>query len=110
MNSIITKVTDRIKERSAFSREKYLSDMAKSHQEGVSRQGMSCGNLAHASAGCGTHEKNELHGDTTSNIGIITAYNDMLSAHKPFEHFPQQIRDFAIKHKAVAQVAKINVG
>ena len=79
--------------------------MAKSHQEGVSRQGMSCGNLAHASAGCGTHEKNELHGDTTSNIGIITAYNDMLSAHKPFEHFPQQIRDFAIKHKAVAQVA-----
>ena len=105
MNSIITKVTDRIKERSAFSREKYLSDMAKSHQEGVSRQGMSCGNLAHASAGCGTHEKNELHGDTTSNIGIITAYNDMLSAHKPFEHFPQQIRDFAIKYKAVAQVA-----
>ena len=105
MNSIITKVTDRIKERSSFSREKYLSDMTMSHQEGVSRQGMSCGNLAHASAGCGTHEKNELHGDTTPNIGIITAYNDMLSAHKPFEHFPQQIRDFAIKHKAVAQVA-----
>ena len=105
MNSSITKVTERIKERSKSSREKYLSDMTKSHQEGVSRQGMSCGNLAHASAGCGTHEKNELHGDTTPNIGIITAYNDMLSAHKPFEHFPQQIRDFAIKHKAVAQVA-----
>ena len=105
MNSSITKVTERIKERSKSSREKYLSDMAKSHQEGVSRQGMSCGNLAHASAGCGTHEKNELHGDTTPNIGIITAYNDMLSAHKPFEYFPQQIRDFAIKHKAVAQVA-----
>ena len=105
MNSSITKVTERIKERSKSSREKYLSDMAKSHQEGVSRQGMSCGNLAHASAGCVTHEKNELHGDTTPNIGIITAYNDMLSAHKPFEHFPQQIRDFAIKHKAVAQVA-----
>ena len=105
MNSSITKVTERIKERSKSSREKYLSDMARSHQEGVSRQGMSCGNLAHASAGCGTHEKNELHGDTTPNIGIITAYNDMLSAHKPFEHFPQQIRDFAIKHKAVAQVA-----
>ena len=105
MNNSITKVTERIKERSKSSREKYLSDMAKSHQEGVSRQGMSCGNLAHASAGCGTHEKNELHGDITPNIGIITAYNDMLSAHKPFEHFPQQIRDFAIKHKAVAQVA-----
>ncbi len=105
MNISITKVTERIKERSKSSREKYLSDMANSHQEGVSRQGMSCGNLAHASAGCGTHEKNELHGDTTPNIGIITAYNDMLSAHKPFEHFPQQIRDFAIKHKAVAQVA-----
>jgi phosphogluconate dehydratase len=105
MNNIIIKVTERIKERSKSSREKYLSDMTKSHQEGVSRQGMSCGNLAHASAGCGTHEKNELHGDTTPNIGVITAYNDMLSAHKPFEHFPQQIRDFAIKHKAVAQVA-----
>ena len=50
MNSSITKVTERIKERSKSSREKYLSDMAKSHQEGVSRQGMSCGNLAHASA------------------------------------------------------------
>jgi phosphogluconate dehydratase len=79
--------------------------MAKSHQEGVSRQGMSCGNLAHAFAGCGSHEKNELRGDITPNIGIITAYNDMLSAHKPFEHFPQLIRDFAIKHEAVAQVA-----
>ena len=105
MNSIITKVTARIIERSRLSREKYLSDMAKSHQEGVSRQGMSCGNLAHAFAGCGSHEKNELRGDITPNIGIITAYNDMLSAHKPFEHFPQQIRDFAIKHNAVAQVA-----
>jgi phosphogluconate dehydratase len=105
MNNSITKVTARIIERSRLSREKYLSDMAKSHQEGVSRQGMSCGNLAHAFAGCGSHEKNELRGDITPNIGIITAYNDMLSAHKPFEHFPQQIRDFAIKHKAVAQVA-----
>ena len=79
--------------------------MAKSHQDGVSRQGMSCGNLAHAFAGCGSHEKNELRGETTPNIGIITAYNDMLSAHKPFEHYPQQIRDCAIKHNAVAQVA-----
>lgn len=105
MNNIITKVTARIIERSRLSREKYLSDMVKSHQEGVSRQGMSCGNLAHAFAGCGSHEKNELRGDITPNIGIITAYNDMLSAHKPFEHFPQQIRDFAIKHNAVAQVA-----
>jgi phosphogluconate dehydratase len=105
MNNSITKVTARIIERSRLSREKYLSDMAKSHQEGVSRQGMSCGNLAHAFAGCGSHEKNELQGDITPNIGIITAYNDMLSAHKPFEHFPQQIRDFAIKHEAVAQVA-----
>jgi phosphogluconate dehydratase len=105
MNNSITKVTARIIERSRLSREKYLSDMAKSHQEGVSRQGMSCGNLAHAFAGCGSHEKNELRGDITPNIGIITAYNDMLSAHKPFEHFPQQIRDFAIKHNAVAQVA-----
>ncbi len=105
MNNSITKVTARIIERSRLSREKYLSDMAKSHQDGVSRQGMSCGNLAHAFAGCGSHEKNELRGDITPNIGIITAYNDMLSAHKPFEHFPQQIRDFAIKHKAVAQVA-----
>jgi phosphogluconate dehydratase len=105
MNNIITKVTERIIERSRLSREKYLSDMAKSHQDGVSRKGMSCGNLAHAFAGCGLHEKNELRGETTPNIGIITAYNDMLSAHKPFEHYPQQIRDCAIKYNAVAQVA-----
>lgn len=105
MNQQILRVTERIRERSKQTRDQYLRDMKNAHQEGVARGSMSCGNLAHAFAGCGSHEKNELRGTITQNLGIVTAYNDMLSAHKPFEHYPQQIRDFAIKHNAVAQVA-----
>lgn len=105
MNQQIIRVTERIRERSKQTRDQYLRDMKNAHQEGVARSGMSCGNLAHAFAGCASHEKNELRGTITKNLGIVTAYNDMLSAHKPFEYYPQQIRDFAIKHNAVAQVA-----
>lgn len=105
MNQQIIRVTERIRERSKQTRDQYLRDMKNAHQEGVARGSMSCGNLAHAFAGCASHEKNELRGTVTQNLGIVTAYNDMLSAHKPFEHYPQQIRDFAIKHNAVAQVA-----
>jgi len=71
----------------------------------VSRKVLSCGNLAHAFAACAANEKEDLSGYKTANLGIVTAYNDMLSAHKPFEDYPKKIREYAIRHKAVAQVA-----
>lgn len=105
MNQRITEITNRIVERSKASRTEYLTDMKAASEEGVTRKNLHCGNLAHAFAGCSSHEKDELAANKTPNLGIITAYNDMLSAHKPFEHYPEKIRAFAIKHQAVAQVA-----
>lgn len=105
MNQRITEITNRIIERSKVTRAEYLTDMKAANEEGVTRKNLHCGNLAHAFAGCSSHEKDELAANETPNLGIITAYNDMLSAHKPFEHYPEKIRAFAIKHQAVAQVA-----
>jgi phosphogluconate dehydratase len=105
MNQRIIEITNRIIERSKVSRAEYLADMKAANEEGVTRKNLHCGNLAHAFAGCSSHEKSELAENETPNLGIITAYNDMLSAHKPFEHYPDKIRAFAIKHQAVAQVA-----
>ena len=105
MNKQILAITERIIERSKVNRAQYLEDMKEAHADGVTRKDLHCGNLAHAFAGCSSHEKNELAENFTPNLGIITAYNDMLSAHKPYEHYPEKIREYAIKHGAVAQVA-----
>lgn len=105
MNQRIIEITNRIIERSKVTRDEYLADMKAASEEGVTRKNLHCGNLAHAFAGCSSHEKSELAENETPNLGIITAYNDMLSAHKTFEHYPDKIRAFAIKHQAVAQVA-----
>ncbi len=105
MNQRIIEITNRIIELSKVTRAEYLADMKAANEEGVTRKNLHCGNLAHAFAGCSSHEKSELAENETPNLGIITAYNDMLSAHKPFEHYPDKIRAFAIKHQAVAQVA-----
>jgi phosphogluconate dehydratase len=66
---------------------------------------MHCGNLAHAFAGCETHDKEKLAQNSAKNIGIITAYNDMLSAHKVYENYPEKLRVYAREFGAVAQVA-----
>jgi len=105
MNQRIIDVTNRIIERSKPTREKYLLDMKTACEDGVTRKNLHCGNLAHAFAGCSSHEKNELSENVTPNLGIITAYNDMLSAHKTYENYPEKLRNFAVKHGAVAQVA-----
>jgi phosphogluconate dehydratase len=105
MNNTIKTVTDRIIERSKASRALYLEQMkAQFHTEYV-RGTLHCGNLAHAFAGCGTHDKNALAENKQPNLGIVTAYNDMLSAHKTYEHYPDAIRTYANKYNAVAQVA-----
>jgi phosphogluconate dehydratase len=79
--------------------------MQQARIDGVARSAMSCGNLAHAYAGCSSQEKGALAENELKNIGIITSYNDMLSAHKVYEDYPKQIRTYATAHHAVAQVA-----
>ncbi|MDS1138656.1 phosphogluconate dehydratase [Nitratireductor indicus] len=101
----IEAVTARIRERSRASRELYLEQVMAAAGQAVHRSVLSCGNLAHGFAACGPADKTALSGDRVPNIGIITAYNDMLSAHQPFEPFPALIKDAAREAGGVAQVA-----
>lgn len=105
VHSQIQVVTDRIVERSKTTRASYLEQMTAQFQTVAVRSGLHCGNLAHAFAGCGSHDKAQLAADIQPNLGIVTAYNDMLSAHKPYENYPNAIRAYANKYNAVAQVA-----
>lgn len=105
MNTRITEVTNRIIDRSKKTRETYLSNMEAAFENGVSRKHMHCGNLAHAFAGCDSGDKEKLTKNIAPNLGIISAYNDMLSAHKTYENYPEKIRRYASKYQAVAQVA-----
>lgn len=105
MNRTVEQVTQRIIARSKDSRAHYLQQMEQANSQHVSRAILGCGNLAHAFAGCPVHDKDKLADVQAVNIGMITAYNDMLSAHKPYEHYPEQIRAYARKYNAVAQVA-----
>ena len=105
MNKIILEVTEKIIKRSVSSRSEYLSLMHSLSDKHVSRSALSCGNLAHAMASCSDQDKSSLMGEEKVNIGIITAYNDMLSAHKPYEEYPRLIKSYAKKYHAVAQVA-----
>ena len=105
MNPTIKKVTDRIIERSKTTRAAYLADCEKNMRPGPRRKRLSEGNVAHASAACPVLEKTEILGAKWANIGIVTAYNDMLSAHQPFENFPSIIKHAARRAGATAQVA-----
>ena len=104
-HKIIDEVTNRIIERSKKSRSLYLTQMKAAFAEGITRNVLSCGNLAHGFAGCNADEKAILADTKLPNFGIVTAYNDMLSAHKTYEHYPEKIRTYAAKYNAVAQVA-----
>ncbi len=101
----ISQITQRIVERSRPSREAYLERLDDAVTAGVNRSSLSCSNLAHGFAVCSPSEKSDLAGDTVPNLGIVTAYNDMLSAHQPFERFPNIIRQAAREAGGVAQVA-----
>ena len=104
LNATVAAVTDRIRARSEATRAAYLQRMADAVAAGPVRAHLSCGNQAHAYAAMGD-DKALLAGARAPNIGIITAYNDMLSAHQPFENFPALIRDAARRAGATAQVA-----
>ncbi|GAA4532860.1 phosphogluconate dehydratase [Chelativorans composti] len=98
-------ITDRIRERSRPTREAYLARVEEAISKGPHRAVLSCGNLAHGFAACAPGDKAALAGSTAPNLAIITAYNDMLSAHQPYEHYPELIREAAREVGAVAQVA-----
>ena len=105
LNETVRAVTERIRERSRPTRERYLDRMNAQIAQGVHRSKLSCGNLAHGFAACGIEAKARLTGEEVPNLGIITAYNDMLSAHQPFENYPKIIREAAAATGGVAQVA-----
>ena len=104
LNSTIATVTDRIIERSRPTRRRYLDLMAEQKERGISRPRLSCGNFAHGFAASG-EDKAAISTIAGPNIGIVTAYNDMLSAHQPYGRYPEQMKIFAREVGATAQVA-----
>ena len=104
VNRTLHEVTERIMERSERSRAAYLTRMKTAAGEGPRRAHLTCGNQAHAYAAMGQDQKGLAEGHAP-NIGIISAYNDMLSAHQPFAGFPDIIKTAARAHGATAQVA-----
>ena len=105
LNDTVHKVTERIRARSRTLRTAYLQRMARAADAGPARAHLSCGNLAHAFAASPEADKTRQTGSAAGNIGIVTAYNDMLSAHQPFEGFPALIREAARQAGGTAQVA-----
>lgn len=103
LHATIDKVTDRIRERSLNARGAYLQKIARAAQDGPARTHLSCGNQAHAYAAM--PDKEDFATTRKPNIGIVTAYNDMLSAHQPYERFPDIIRRAGHAAGATVQVA-----
>ena len=105
MKANVKKITDRIKERSSKSRKLYLSRIERDGEKKARRGNLSCGNLAHGFAACSDSDKNKLKLLDSGNLGIVTAYNDMLSAHQPYENYPTIIKRAAREMGFTAQVA-----
>ncbi|MGG7568500.1 phosphogluconate dehydratase [Rhodovulum sp. DZ06] len=104
LHPTVEAVTARIKARSATPRAEYMDRCRRAAEVEPGRPHLSCGNIAHAAAAAGT-DKAGVAGGRAPNIGIVTAYNDMLSAHQPFERFPDIIKQTARASGATAQVA-----
>ncbi len=104
LHSTVEAVTARVIERSKPGRTAYLDLIARQRDAGVNRPTLSCGNLAHGFAASG-EDKAAIRGGKALNIGIVTAYNDMLSAHQPYGRYPEQMKVFAREVGATAQVA-----
>ncbi len=105
MHSEISRVTQRIIERSSGCRSDYLKRMQEAQEQGVHRGVLSCGNLAHGFAACNPTDKSALKMTNAVNIGIVSAYNDMLSAHQPLQFFPEIFKKTAQQLGSVAQFA-----
>ncbi len=105
MHNTVVEVTERVRERSHDSRRTYLERVRRAAQHGRPRTTLSCSNLAHGMAACAPADKNALAGTAVPNIGIVSAYNDMLSAHQPYADYPELIKHIAAEEGAVAQFA-----
>jgi len=92
MNKVIFRVLERIKLRSQASRIAYLERMQFQAKNYPPREGLSCGNLAHGIAACSSGDKQQLRMMNHANIAIVSAYNDVLSAHQPYQGYPEQIK------------------
>jgi len=105
VHSKVQAVTERIIERSADTRAQYLAQVERAHIEGRASSHLGCGNLAHAIAASSDEDKQLIASGRGPNLGIVTAYNDMLSAHQPYGVYPQMLKEAAARNGATAQVA-----
>ena len=102
---LVAEVTRRITERSARERLTYLSRIADAADRGPARGRLACANLAHGFAAAEPADKAALRGSTKPNVAIVTSYNDMLSAHQPFETYPRRLKQAVLRAGGIAQVA-----
>lgn len=105
MHPIVAQITDKIRERSTRKREVYLNHIEKMRIKGPQRSVLHCGNLAHGFAACAKQDKTNLSGMAKANIAIVSAYNDLLSAHQPYLDYPALIKDAISAAGGVAQFA-----
>ncbi|BEE11660.1 phosphogluconate dehydratase [Aeromonas veronii] len=105
IHQVISDVTARIRERSVVRRQAFLARIQRQAEQGKTRAALACGNLAHAVAACSSDEKGRILDMTRANVGIVTAYNDMLSAHQPYQGYPDQIKAVLAELGHSAQVA-----
>jgi phosphogluconate dehydratase len=105
LNTTVDAVTQRIIQRSQPTRSAYLTQLQADAQRPPGAQRMGCANVAHAFAGLPVNDKLRVVAEKAPNIGIVTAYNDMLSAHTPLGHYPELIKAEARLHGATVQVA-----
>lgn len=104
-DSKITAITNRIIERSRATREAYLAKIERGRANGPARKRLSCGNLAHGFAACGASDKQALAEGDAPNLGIVSSYNEMLSAHEPYVSYPDIIKKAAHEVGMTAQFA-----
>ena len=105
VHATISAVTEKIIARSQVPRRRYLDRIEQAIARQPKRKALGCANIAHGFAACGPQDKDALRNGTGANLGIVTAYNDMLSAHQPFETYPEIIRKAAREAGGTAQVA-----
>ena len=105
LHPTVDAVTQRIRTRSAASRQAYLALVDANANRAPGAERMGCANVAHAFAGIPGDDRFRIVAEKALNIGIVNAYNDMLSAHQPLQHYPDLVKDEARKWGATAQVA-----
>ena len=94
VHPVVATVTQRIAQRSRGHRADYLNLIDQAMAEQPAREKLSCGNLAHGFAACSEDDKTSIRLMNAANIGIVTAYNDMLSAHQPYAEYPEKLKQY----------------